>query len=124
MKKILLTALLLLSISLITVAQNRRERPSAEEMAKRNTEWMTRDLNLSEEQIAPVDSINLLFAKAQQKIFESIGENFEGVRETMQALEEEKTKALSQVLFPEQLKLYEKKRDEMRQNRRNRERRN
>lgn len=120
MKKILLTTVLLLSVSLITLAQNRRERPSPEDMAKRNTEWMTKELSLTEDQIVLVDSVNLVFAKAQQRIFEEIGENFEGVRETMQALEEEKVKAFSEVLSEDQLELYKKKRDEMRQNRRGR----
>jgi hypothetical protein len=91
---------------------------AAEEMAKRTTEWMTAELNLTAEQTAPVDSINLLFAKAQQILFQSAEGDREKLRESMPALNQEKEKALSAVLTEEQLELYRKKVTEMAQNRR------
>lgn len=87
-------------------------------MAKRTTEWMTAELNLTAEQTAPVDSINLLFAKAQQILFQSAEGDREKLRESMPALNQEKEKALSAVLTEEQLELYRKKVTEMARNRR------
>jgi hypothetical protein len=115
MKQLLFTAVLLLLLSTFANAQNPRggQRMSVEERAKATTDWMTKELNLTSEQIAPVDSINLLFAKAQQIIFQSSDGDREKIRETMEALEKEKETALSSVLTAEQLELYKKKRDEM-----------
>ncbi|MDR2468963.1 MAG: hypothetical protein LBD27_00565 [Tannerella sp.] len=91
---------------------------SAEEVAKRTTEWMTQELKLTEAQIAPVDSINLLFAKAQQILFQSAQNDREKIRESMTALNKEKETALSAVLTKEQLELYRKKLTERMNNRR------
>ncbi|MDR1676177.1 MAG: DUF4890 domain-containing protein [Tannerella sp.] len=91
---------------------------TAEEMAKRTTEWMTAELNLTAEQTAPVDSINLLFAQAQQILFQSAEGDREKLRESMTALNQEKEKALSAVLTEEQLELYRKKITERATNRR------
>ncbi|MDR1336953.1 MAG: DUF4890 domain-containing protein [Tannerella sp.] len=93
-------------------------RITAEEMAKRTTEWMTTELNLTAEQTAPVDSINLLFAQAQQILFQSAEGDREKLRESMTALNQEKEKALSAVLTEEQIELYRKKVTEMASNRR------
>lgn len=128
MKKSILFALFLLATAL-SFAQppqdqerqrgtQRQQRMTPEDIAKRNTEWMTKELNLTSEQIVPVDSINLLFAKAQQVIFQSAGEDRQKFRENLQALEKEKETSLSEVLTAEQLELYKKKREEMRRNRR------
>jgi hypothetical protein len=124
MKRLLvLTALFLLSISTLVEAQNHRgdRQVTVEERAKMITEWMMQELNLTSEQIAPVDSINLLYTKAQQIIFQSAADgNREKIREMMEALEKEKVVSLSTVLTDEQLALYKEKRDTMRENRRRR----
>jgi hypothetical protein len=103
-------------------AQNARggQKMSVEERAKMTTEWMIKELNLTSEQIAPVDSVNLLFAKAQQVIFQSSEGDREKIRETMLALEKEKETAFSGILTAEQLELYKKKRSEMLENSRKR----
>jgi hypothetical protein len=105
----------LLMVFTLANAQNSRggQRMSVEERAKMTTEWMIKELNLTSEQIVPIDSINLLFAKAQQIIFQSSDGDREKIRETMQALEKEKETAFSEFLTTEQLDLYKKKRDEM-----------
>jgi hypothetical protein len=126
MKRVIfLTTLLLLTSAAFVSAQERRGggegRMTVEERAKAITEWMTRELSLSPEQIVPVDSINLVFTKAQQIIFQSVAEgNREEIRNTMMALEKEKENALSAVLTEAQLALYKQKRDEMSANRRRR----
>jgi hypothetical protein len=82
---------------------------SAEEIAKRNTDWMKTDLNLTETQIAPVDSINLLYAKAQLVLFQSANGDREKIREAIRELGAKKEESLAPVLTKEQLELYKKK---------------
>ncbi|GHT58726.1 hypothetical protein AGMMS50239_03840 [Bacteroidia bacterium] len=82
---------------------------SAEEIAKRNTDWMKKDLNLKEAQIAPVDSINLLYAKAQLALFQSANGDREKIREAMTKLGVKKEESLTPVLTKEQLNLYKKR---------------
>ncbi|MDR0507185.1 MAG: DUF4890 domain-containing protein [Dysgonamonadaceae bacterium] len=115
MKKGLFTAALLLCTLVLTNAQNqpRSQRMSVEERAKMITEWMTKELNLTQEQINPVDSINLLFAKAQQVIFQSSDGDREKIRESMDALEKEKEISFAKILTAKQLDLYKKKQAEM-----------
>jgi hypothetical protein len=122
MRKTLLIAALFLSLyaGMNAQAPHNGQRMTVEERAKMTTEWMTKELNLAPEQIAPIDSINLLFAKAQQIIFQSSEGDREKIRETMEALEKEKEASFSEVLTTEQLDLYKKKRDEMLINRRRR----
>ncbi len=99
-------------------AQEGRQRMTVEERAKSVTEWMKTELKLTSEQIAPVDSINLLFAKTQQLLFQSADGDRTKIRESMEGLEKEKVTALAKVLTPEQLEAYKKKAQEMLQNRR------
>lgn len=126
MKKLFPGILFLLMISTLSFAQGPRggERPSPEDMAKRTTEWMIKELDLTPEQVNPIDSINLLFAKAQELIFQSIGEerDREEIRETLNALEQERIKSYSEFLSADQLELYKKKTEERMKERRNRRR--
>ena len=117
MKKILLLTIVLLS-SAFLYAQEGRQRMTVEERAKSVTEWMKTELKLTTEQVAPVDSINLLFTKAQQLLFQSADGDRSKIRESMDGLEKEKDAAFSKVLTPEQLEAYKKKNQEMMQNRR------
>lgn len=113
----------LVSLMMTSFAQQPgRQRMTVEERVKMTTEWMTKELNLTEEQIAPVDSINELFIKAQQIIFENAGEDAdrEKIMETMQALNKEKENALAGVLTEEQLETYKKKIEEQRTQQRQR----
>jgi hypothetical protein len=118
---------ILLIVSLVACislhAQGRQgggQRITAEEMAQRQTEWMTTELKLTAEQKNPVDSINLLFARAQQILFQSADGDREKIREAMTALNQEKEKALAAVLTNEQLEEYKKKSAEMMNSRRRR----
>lgn len=114
MKKLLL--LVLFSV-IFSGVHAQRNRITVEERAKRNTEWMKNELNLSEEQIPPVDSINLLFTKAQHVLMQNEEGNREKIREALTALDAQKTESLKTVLTSDQLETYKKKSEEMRNNR-------
>jgi Spy/CpxP family protein refolding chaperone len=108
-KMILLTVCVLLCTPIFAQSPQGGQRLSPEEMAARNTEWMTKELNLTAEQKTSVDSINLLYAKAQQILFQSFEGERDKIREAMTALNEEKEKALTEILTAEQLKAYKDK---------------
>jgi hypothetical protein len=91
---------------------------SPEEMAKRTTERMVRELKLTPEQITPVDSINLLYTKAQQVLFQAANGDREILREKFAALNQEKEKAFEKVLTKDQFERYKKKAAEMANSRR------
>ena len=80
-----------------------------EERAQRTTEWMTKELGLTPEQIAEVDSINLLYAKVQQSYIQAVDGERDKIRDAMITLESEKENSLSKVLSPEQLETYKNK---------------
>ena len=98
-------------------------RLTVEERAQKNTEWMTKELNLTKEQVVLVDSVNLLFAKVQQSYFQAVDGDWDKVREAMVTLGKEKENALSKILTEEQLENYKTKVQEMTNNRGSRERR-
>ena len=98
-----------------------RNRATVEERAKNTTVWMTEALNLSEEQIAPVDSINLLYTKAQHVLFQSSQDDRGKIREALAALEAQKVEALEKVLTTDQVDLYKKRVEEQQNRGRNRE---
>ncbi|MDR1762617.1 MAG: DUF4890 domain-containing protein [Dysgonamonadaceae bacterium] len=116
MKKFLLMALLLCG-STVMFSQRPGGGPgggqfSPEDFAKRQTEWMTKELNLTDAQIAPVDSVNLLYAKKQQELFKPDGDR-EAMREAMQTINAEKEAAFAKILTEEQFKTYKEKSREM-----------
>ena len=124
MKNLLLMSVMLLCTLFLQAQQppQGRQRMTAEERAKQATEWMTTELKLTQEQVAPVDSINLLFTKAQGVVFQAADGDRDKMRENMAALDQEKEAALAKVLTSEQLETYKKKNEEMRENFRNRRR--
>ena len=97
------------------------QRITVEERAKRTTEWMTKELDLTQEQIVAVDSINLLFTKVQQTYFQAVDGDRDKIREAMITLGKEKEESLSKVLTPSQLEKYKVKNQEMMNNRGSRE---
>jgi len=115
MKKILFVIACLFIVSLTASAQ--RVQRSPEENAKRMTELMTTELNLTPEQVAPIDSINLVFAKAQAKLMEKANGDFASVREDMQKLNALRVAEYAKILTDEQLQSYQKMMEERRKNR-------
>ena len=84
-----------------------------EEQAKRSTDMMKDSLKLTAKQIAPVDSINLIYAKASTKLRETMmseGGNFDRAAFTEQStkLEDARIKSLEKVLTKVQLDAYKK----------------
>ena len=116
MKRFLLAIVCVCVVSLTVSAQpgggNRR---TPEENAKRQTERMTVELKLTPEQVAPVDSINLVFAQARAKVFEKANGDFASVREDMQKLSALQLEAFGKVLTDDQLVTYKKQMEERRQ---------
>ena len=120
MKKIIFLAFLLFTTSFAFAQRPESDRGtggrspmSAEQIAQRNTDWMKKDLNLTEAQIAPVDSINLVYAKAQVVLFQSASGDREKIREAMNALSTHKEEALSSVLTKDQMDVYKQRIQQM-----------
>lgn len=124
MKKIgiLLLVVFYASVVFPQPPQGGGRRLTVEERAQKNTEWMIQELNLTQEQIVLVDSVNLLFAKVQQSYFQAVDGDWDKVREAMVTLGKEKENALSKILTEEQLENYKAKIQEMTNNRGSRER--
>jgi len=89
------------------------QRMTLEERAQKTTEWMTKELDLTKEQIELVNSVNLVFAKAQQAYIQAVDGDRDKIREAMLALGKEKEEALSKILTEEQLEKYKAKVQEM-----------
>lgn len=116
----MLLSFVLLSISVVfsqLPQSGGGQRITVEERAKKITEWMTTELDLTQEQIHPVDSVNLLFAKVQQSYFQAVDGDWDKLREAMITLEKEKENALSKILTEEQLENYKTKVQEIVNNR-------
>jgi hypothetical protein len=112
MKKLLF----LLSLAAFALAFNlTAQPPSAEEMAKRETESMKAELKLTPEQLTSVEAINLKYAKIRSEMFQQgQGGDFEQMRKTMEENQKQKRAELEKVLTADQLKSY----DVMMENRR------
>ncbi|GBU07943.1 hypothetical protein AwDysgo_12740 [Bacteroidales bacterium] len=122
MKKISLFALILVLSLAFMQAQNRSggSRMTVEERAKSITTWMTTELELRDDQIVAVDSINLLFTKTQQILFQSANGDRDKIRESMSGLEKQKEEALAKVLSDKQLTTYKEKAAKLLEERRSR----
>jgi hypothetical protein len=119
MKKFVLAMVCMAMISVTGFAQQNGQR-TPEEMAKRMTERMKTELNLTDQQVVSVDSINLVFAQAQAKLRESANGDFSSIREAMQKLNALRLEAYEKVLTTEQLDAYKKMMEERMRNRGNR----
>jgi hypothetical protein len=108
MKKIVFTAIVLLSMSTFIFAQGPARNFSPEEIAKRNTERMKTELKLTDDQVVKVDSINLTLAKKQAELFQNGKEDRLKMRENAQKLTAEREAAYEEVLTKEQLDAYKK----------------
>jgi LAS superfamily LD-carboxypeptidase LdcB len=116
MKKVFVAIACMVIFSITGFAQRNNKR-SPEEMAKQMTERMKTELKLAEEQVVPVDSINLVFAKAQAKLRENANGDFASIREDMQKLYALRLEAYEKVLTKEQLEAYKKIMEERMRNR-------
>jgi Spy/CpxP family protein refolding chaperone len=91
-----------------------------EEMIKRQTEQMVKDLGLNDSQKTKIEALNKKYGAKMGEVFQSAGGDREKVREKMTAMRTEKDAELKTILTPEQFTKYqelEKKRmEERRQN--------
>lgn len=104
-------AVLLCASTVIFAQEQRGERRQFDpaETAKRQTEWMKTELKLTDKQVAPVDSINLVYAKKQGELFQNRDGDREARRQAMTDLNTKKEAALGKVLTKEQLETYKKR---------------
>ena len=114
-------ALLSINVAFCQPPPGGGQRMTIEERAKRTTEWMTKELDLTQKQVVAVDSINLLYIKVQQSYFQAVDGDRDKIREAMVTLNKEKEESLSKVLTPEQLEKYKVKNQELLNNRGSRE---
>lgn len=121
--KLVVLAVIVLSLMACQISGQKRQKLSVEEMAERQTQMMDENLNLSEDQYNTILTINLKYAKE----FQNSRDNFKGDREKMRSLRgdlnEKKNAELREVLnadqFDNHIKLEEERAEEMRNGRRN-----
>lgn len=112
--RLMLTAVLMFAISIVSFAQRgegRGERPSPEEMAQRQTERLTKALELSEDQAQKIEAINLKYIEqAQAKRAEMRGQedvDREAVRAEREKMLEAQKAEMKTVLNETQFAEYE-----------------
>lgn len=93
--------ILMMCISSLLEAQPRRNM-DPEKMAARQTEMMTKELSLSEDQVAIVDSINLAFAGQLKEVMDANKGDREGARAAIMEVRGQHNEALKAVLTEEQ----------------------
>jgi len=111
MKKILFVIVCLAVVSTAVFGQGQGQRRTPEQSAQATTDWMKTECKLTDKQVAPVNEINLTFAKAQQKLMENAaggGGDFTAMREARQKLEDQRVKDLEKILSKEQVEAYKK----------------
>jgi hypothetical protein len=112
-KTLVLTLSILFAMVLVANAQP----PSAEEMAKRQTEEMKANLNLTADQLTKVEAINLKYANKMSEMFAGgPPSDFEEMRTKMQENQKAKRVELEKVLNADQLKKYDQMQEERQRN--------
>lgn len=103
----------LLGFTVTALAQNRRGgngrgEMSAEDMAKRQTERMKTELNLTAEQEVKIQAINMKYAEQQVAKRDEKKEKRREMETAQQAVMDQKDAEIKALLTPEQLTKYEK----------------
>ena len=109
-KYIILLAVVLTGVVAVN-AQNKEDLPPAEDRAQMQTEFMTEKLELSEDQVPQVLTINLTAAKKIDEVMQLTNKmkKFKAFRSAMM----EKDEALKDILTKDQFKLYKESKEEM-----------
>jgi len=93
--------------SLIGIQNPQYQQMSPVERAKQETEWMKKDLVLTAQQLAKVDSINLRYAKKRSEMRSQMqGQDREAMMAKMQEMQTQKEAELKPVLTEDQMKKY------------------
>jgi protein CpxP len=121
MKKTGLVLLALLAFTVVTVAQNRGSGNfDPKEMAKRQTEQLTEELDLNKDQQKKVLELNEKYSEKMSAMFQDMrsgGGDREAMREKMGKMREEQNKEMKKLLTEDQYKKYEKYLEERRSRR-------
>jgi len=111
MKKLILVIATAFAFSTVIFGQE-RQKMSAEEMAKKQTERMEQKLSLTSEQKAKVEAINLKYAKQQQAEFQKKEAERKAKIAEMEKIRNEKNTELKAVLTADQYNKYQEQRKE------------
>jgi periplasmic protein CpxP/Spy len=107
MKKLLLSGLAA-SFALMLAMNVTAQMPSAEDMAKRETEQMKTELKLTADQLPKVEAINLKYAKKMSEMFsQGPGGDFAEMQKKMTEIQTQKRAELEKILNADQLKKYD-----------------
>ncbi len=118
MKKTGIAVLMLIFLSMNFVMAQRGTKMSPEQMAKKQTEHMQAELNLTAEQVPQVEAINLKYIELMRDAKKS-GLERQDMMFKMKELSDDKKKEMKAVLTKEQFKKYKKyvnRQMQMRQN--------
>ncbi|HEX3006448.1 MAG TPA: hypothetical protein VHO90_02405 [Bacteroidales bacterium] len=118
-RTLLLFVAVMFTATMLTKAQP-SGRASAEDRAKRQTEAMTTQLSLTDDQQTKVNAINLKYAKQMDEVFAQRGTpggDRDEMHKKMTAIETSKREELSSVLNADQLKKYDEMVAERQKNR-------
>ena len=108
-KKLIVGIFLLLPM--VIMAQNSRFMNSTpEERAQAHTEWMQKNLNLSNSQLDKIKPINIKYAHEMEKIKNSDMSNMEKIK-VVKEVDKKRIAEFKTVLSSEQLKIYNDKKN-------------
>ncbi|MFV0590228.1 MAG: hypothetical protein ACK5M7_02480 [Draconibacterium sp.] len=118
MKKLGLVLLSVIVFATVTMAQDRGSRSfDPKEMAKRQTEELTKALGLNKDQQAKVLALNTKMGEKRSSMFQEMrngGGDREAMREKMTKLRDEEKAEMKKILTEDQYKKYEKYLEEQR----------
>ena len=114
-QSVLLVALFIV-LSSVNVYAQKGKKKSPEEIAKQQTEWMTKELKLDEKQQQKIAKINLDFSKKIDETRKEYSGNREAMQSAMKVHRKEKDKEMKEALTNEQYELYKEKLAERRNN--------
>jgi Skp family chaperone for outer membrane proteins len=110
--KIVIVSVFLMSLAACNLIGQQRKMPSAKDMAERQTEMMTKNLDLSEKQQKAISTINLKYAEEIQKIRQEAAGDREKMRKLRDDLVINKNDELKGILSSEQFEKYKKLEEE------------
>ncbi|WP_075591055.1 DUF4890 domain-containing protein [Labilibacter marinus] len=118
MKNLIFTLAAFLVLSISVNAQGPQRGGTPEEMAKKQTEKMKKDLSLSEDQVTKVSAINLKYAKKIDEVRNNASGDRAAMRESMQPIRKARNAEMKKVLSEDQYKTMVEKDKEMMEKRR------
>ena len=99
---------LFIGLGTAAMAQPGGQRMTLEERAKTQTEALVKELSLTKEQTAKVDSINLRYARLSQEVISNASGDMAAMQRAMTENREKQTAATKAALTAEQVTKYEK----------------